>query len=98
MTDPQRRVRPEMRDAMLSFIDRAEMQWDLNEADRPHVLVAIIPEGGGSIGAILGPFDDLWEATAAAPAWQETLRRGEPEAEGLTTVFVHPLFDPKELS
>lgn len=85
---------PEMRQAMLDFLDRAEMFHDLADAERPHVLVAIVPEG--VIGSILGPFPDLWTAIARASVWEEQLREGETDADGYTKVIAMRIYDPRE--
>lgn len=91
-TDHAGGIHPAAKD-LLAAIEQADMQSRLAEADRPHVLVAVL-EGGpghGTIACVLGPFPDLWTAVERAPGWQAELREGDPDG---VVVIAEPLFDP----
>lgn len=87
-------LEPAQKEDLIAFLARADALGQSADANRPHVLVSVIPEGG--VGAIAGPFADLWEALAYAPEWQASMNEGEDEATGLTIVEAHVLYDPSD--
>lgn len=81
-------MNPEDRERFLAAMDEREGRQALEDADRAHVLVSVLPSG--NVGAVVGPFPDLWEALAYAPAWEAEL--GDPGF----TISAHVMFGPGE--
>lgn len=74
------------------FLDALELQGQLADADQPHVLVA---SWAGGLGPASGPYEDLWQATAAAPVWEASLNDGaDDERDDPVFVMVMPMFAP----
>lgn len=79
-------------ESLLGFLDRADMLHDIGDADRPHILVST---GDGVVEATLGPFPDLWTATAYAPTWDAQINEGATPI-GRSKIEAHVLYPPPE--
>lgn len=78
--------------SMTSVLDAMELQGQLADADQPHVLVAAWT---GGLGPASGPYEDLWQATAAAPVWEASLNDGaDDERDNPVFVTVMPMYAP----
>lgn len=89
MADP---MGPADREALLSFLDQADMAHDAADADRPHILVSV---GDGQVEACIGPFPDLWTATAYAPTWDAQINEGAGP-DHRSKIQAHVLYPPPE--
>lgn len=93
MTDDADRRR-RFASAVLNLIDEAEAMSEIADAHRPHVCIAHDYSG---IGPVLGPFEDLYEATAAAAGWREQLNEAvSADDPRPIEVTVSPIFGPEE--
>lgn len=82
---------------LLAFVERADMESRMADADRPHVLVAVLAggPGHGKVGAVTGPFSDLTSALLYAPDWDASLNQPGESYVGVM-IDALPLYPPDQ--